>query len=144
VEHVKGASKSFKKQLSHIAPSLKYVRESKEIISIYNLMEETEDFYIDRFGKQIRIVIKRNGREFNLNFNKGKLVQILDNIIINSEYWLKQKKRREPKFLPELTIETSEPFIRIFDNGNGIDATVEDQIFQPFITTKPKKEGRGL
>lgn len=144
IEHVKGASKSFKKQLSHLAPSLKYVRENREMISVHNFVEETKEFYLERFGKQIRIKVNMNGRDFKLNFNKGKLIQILDNIIINSEYWLKERKRIEPKFLPELTIEIREPFIVIFDNGYGIDPAVEDRIFQPFITTKPKMVGRGL
>ena len=143
VEHVKGASKSFKKQLSHLAPSLKYVRESKEIIAVSDLMEETKEFYIDRFGKKIKIEVKHSGGDFNLKINKGKLVQILDNIIINSEYWLKQKKQ-EGKFLPVITLEIREPFIQIYDNGSGIDPLVVDRIFQPFVTTKPKKVGRGL
>ncbi|WP_273567500.1 ATP-binding protein [Maribacter halichondriae] len=144
IEHVKGASKSFKKQLSHLAPSLKYVRESREIIAVADLIEETKEFYIDRFDKQIKVVVIHKGTDFNLNINKGKMVQILDNIIINSEYWLLQKKKREPQFLPEITLEIREPVIQVYDNGSGIDPTVEDRIFQPFITTKPKKIGRGL
>ena len=144
VEHVRGASKSFKKQLSHLAPSLKYVRENREIFAISDLLEETKEFYLDRFGKQIKFTTKYKGRDFDLNINRGKLIQILDNIIINAEYWLKQKKKREPKFLPEIILEIYEPFIKIYDNGNGIDPTVEDRIFQPFVTTKPKKVGRGL
>ena len=144
VEHVKAASKSFKKQLSHLAPTLRYVRESREIIAISDLAEETKEFYLDRFGKKIKFTLKHKGADFSLKINKGKVVQILDNIIINAEYWLKEKKKREPKFLPEVTLEIAEPFIRIYDNGDGIDPTVEDRIFQPFVTTKLRQVGRGL
>ena len=144
VEHVRAASKSFKKQLSHLAPSLRYVRESREVITISELVEETKEFYLDRFGKKIKFTVKHKGADFDLNMNKGKIIQILDNIIINAEYWLKEKKKRETKFLPEVTLEISEPFIRIYDNGNGVDPSVEDRIFQPFVTTKPRQVGRGL
>lgn len=144
VEHVRGASKSFKKQLSHLAPSLKYVRETREIIEISELIEETKDYYTDRFGGQIKIAIKHKGADFKLKMNKGKFIQILDNIILNSEYWLKQIKKGRQGFTPEITLEISEPFIKIYDNGTGIDPNVEDRIFQPFVTTKPKKVGRGL
>ena len=34
--------------------------------------------------------------------------------------------------------------IYINDNGYGIPPAVENQIFEPFVTTKPKGEGRGL
>ena len=144
VEHVRAASKSFKKQLSHLAPSLRYVRESRDVIPISELVEETKEFYLDRFGKKIKFSIKHKGTDFELNMNKGKIVQILDNIIINAEYWLKEKKKHKTKFLPEITLEISEPFIRIYDNGNGVDPSVENRIFQPFVTTKPRQVGRGL
>jgi len=41
-------------------------------------------------------------------------------------------------------LKIEKPFVQISDNGLGIDPAVEERIFQPFITTKPKKVGRGL
>ena len=34
--------------------------------------------------------------------------------------------------------------IRVMDNGNGIPASINDKIFQPFFTTKPTGSGTGL
>ena len=34
--------------------------------------------------------------------------------------------------------------VRVTDNGSGMPATVRDQMFLPFFTTKPKGEGTGL
>ncbi len=40
--------------------------------------------------------------------------------------------------------EVSRPFVRIFDDGRGIDPTVEHALFEPFISAKAKGLGRGL
>jgi signal transduction histidine kinase len=34
--------------------------------------------------------------------------------------------------------------IRVRDNGTGIPPEIQDQLFQPFFTTKPTGEGTGL
>jgi C4-dicarboxylate-specific signal transduction histidine kinase len=76
--------------------------------------------------------------------NKGKFTQIIDNIILNSEYWLKESKKLNSKLKPKITIEPDEPVIKIYDNGMGVEPSIENRIFQPFVTGKPKKIGRGL
>ncbi|MCR2558946.1 ATP-binding protein, partial [Salmonella enterica] len=56
----------------------------------------------------------------------------------------KEAQLREAEFEPQLTIAYLSPRLRIWDNAGGIDPAVEDAIFEPFITLKPKDEGRGL
>ena len=63
---------------------------------------------------------------------------------MNSEYWLRDYKRSEKKFSPRIEIELTPPYIRIHDNGLGVDPAYEKRIFQPFVTAKPKDIGRGL
>ncbi|MFN8296644.1 MAG: ATP-binding protein [Chitinophagales bacterium] len=144
IEYVKSTNRSFRKQLSHLAPSLKYVRENKDKISITQFINEITEYYTEKFGNEIEVKESLIGSDFFVKMNKGKLIQIVDNIIINSEYWLKEKKKREPKFKANITLEIREPFIRIYDNGEGIEPNLQDRIFQPFITAKPKSIGRGL
>ncbi|MBX3256367.1 MAG: ATP-binding protein [Chitinophagaceae bacterium] len=144
VEYIRSATKSFRKQLSHLAPSLKYVRESKEKISVKGFLAELKEYYEERFDGEIGFVTSIKGSDFTLKINKGKLTQIFDNIIINSEYWLKEKLKQHPRFKPVVTVEAKEPFIKIYDNGNGIEPAIQDRIFQPFVSGKPKKIGRGL
>lgn len=144
IEHIKGSTKSFRKQLSHLAPSLKYVRESKEIFSIKDVLTELKEYYSEKLGNQIRLVTNIKRIDFLIKMNKGKLIQILDNLVLNSEYWLKERKKSHPRFTPIITIDAQEPFIKIYDNGIGVDPNIQDRIFQPFISGKPKKIGRGL
>ncbi len=84
------------------------------------------------------------GNSFKVKTNQGRLTQVLDNLVLNSEFWLKHSELTQKFDKPIITIEQSEPRILISDNGPGIDPAVEDNLFEPFITLKPKSQGRGL
>jgi signal transduction histidine kinase len=143
VENVKSSIKSFRKQLSHLAPSLKYVRETKEAYSVNTFLEELVSFYKDRFEQNIEVTLDTSS-DFKIVANKGRITQVFDNLLLNSEYWLKEKLKVEKGFKASITIESREPLITIRDNGFGIDPLVENRIFQPFVTGKPRNIGRGL
>ena len=144
VEYVKSAIKSFRKQLSHLAPSLRYVRESKEEFSVNKYFEDVVDYYGEKYKEQISVIVKYSKDDFKIRMSKGKLTQVIDNIILNSEYWLKEKGKGQKNFHPEITIDLTSPFIKIYDNGFGVDPSYENRIFQPFVSAKPKHIGRGL
>jgi C4-dicarboxylate-specific signal transduction histidine kinase len=75
--------------------------------------------------------------------NKGKVVQILDNLVLNSEYWLKESFRSGAA-RGTVTLELKRPYLLVSDSGPGIDPTVEHSLFEPFVSTKGKGRGRGL
>ncbi|MDB5227809.1 MAG: virA [Bacteroidota bacterium] len=143
VEHIKSFLHSIRIQLNHLAPSLKFNRETKQNIQISKFSEELKNYYATRFGESILINIKVNS-DFSIQINRGKLTQILDNIILNAEYWLKQISKTDKKFRPVIDIEVKSPSIFISDNGYGVLPDFENTIFQPFVTSKPIGEGRGL
>jgi len=74
------------------------------------------------------------------------IVQILENLLTNSIYWLGTERMIDPTFQPTLTvtidIEASE--MRVRDNGPGIPPIKADEVFLPFVTSKPPGEGKGL
>lgn len=144
VEYVKSAIQSFRKQLSHLAPSLRYVRESKEEIDLKKYFDEVSSYYQEKYGEAISLEVKYAKGDFKIKMSKGKLTQVVDNIILNSEYWLKDYKKTNKSFTPKITIEVSSPHIKIYDNGIGVEPAYEQRIFQPFVTAKPKDVGRGL
>jgi signal transduction histidine kinase len=77
---------------------------------------------------------------------KGMIVQIMENLISNSVYWLKQQQKLKQNFKPKITItvDARRKEIHFTDNGPGIDIARKDLVFQPFVTTKPPGAGRGL
>ncbi len=76
------------------------------------------------------------------------LSRVILNLLDNACYAAQQKARREPAGQPRLKVSTrwtgTEVEIRVWDNGNGVPATVRDKLFTPFFTTKPTGEGTGL
>lgn len=144
VDFLKSSVISLKTQMKHLDPSLKYNKEKKEKVVMSNFLETEEfAFYADKLRKKgidYRIVVNR---DFGINMNRGRVIQIFDNLINNSIYWLERKQtvKEEGKCI---TVTIDMPWVYFEDNGDGVDKSVEDTLFEPFVTRKPRGEGRGL
>lgn len=146
IEYVHSAVAALRKQMSFLSPALRYVREHKHEIEITGFLKELTEFYGDRLAKnEIAIDVRATTEEpFVIRMNKGKLTQIIDNFVLNSEYWLKEDIAQKRLASGTIVFEVSRPFVRIFDDGRGIDPSVEPALFEPFISAKAKGQGRGL
>lgn len=143
--YINTAINGLKVQLKHIDPTLRYTKEQKEEIALVKFFELEEIPYFQNSFEAYDI--KHNiisETDFSIKMNKGRLIQIIDNIINNSLYWIKDRKFQEPSYIPIITIVIEKPWIYIFDNGYGVASSVEDSLFEPFVTTKPRGKGRGL
>ncbi|MBI5725850.1 MAG: HAMP domain-containing histidine kinase [Planctomycetes bacterium] len=147
IEHVHSAVMALRKQMSFLSPALRYVRERREDIDLPAFLEELrKEFYQERLTKS-RItlaIVSKNDARFMVRMNRGKLVQVVDNLMLNSEYWLREDLAQKRIADGDVTLEVDRPFLRIWDNGRGIDPTVEHALFQPFVSAKARGQGRGL
>lgn len=145
-EHVRSQSNALQQQANHIAPALRYVRERRSELNVPTVVEEVVKYHAPRLRERRRIALKfrREGTaSFVVVMNQGKLTQVLDNLILNAEYWVAEQLRHGEDTDGAINIEVERPFIRVADSGPGVDTAVEDLLFEhPFITTK--KDGRGL
>ena len=136
---IKSIATAIQSQIKHLDSSMKYQREQSDIFSVAEAIKNEElDYYNSKFEQHniqssIEIV-----KDFDIQMNKGKFIQIFDNLINNSIYWLQDINS------PLIKITIDKPWIYFEDNGLGIDPTVETTLFEPFVTRKPRTKGRGL
>ncbi|TYB30913.1 MAG: PAS domain S-box protein [Candidatus Mcinerneyibacterium aminivorans] len=76
--------------------------------------------------------------------DKGKIQQVILNMIKNSAQAMAQKNHNRNKIILRISSEDNFAKIEIEDNGIGIDEKIENRIFEPFFSTKTVGEGTGL
>lgn len=88
------------------------------------------------------IAYKIQGKSFNVRLVEDSFKIIIENLVINSSYWLDKMQIKDPRITFSLDAELGK--LTIFDNGLGIDKSVENHLFQEFVTNKPDNDGRGM
>src|SRR3546814_12942124 len=98
----------------------------------------------ERHGIQLRL--SRPDSPMPVKAVKGMVIQILENLVSNSAYWLKQQERFEPGFMPELRVQldADEKTLTIEDNGPGVPEDRAERVLAPFLTTKHFGQGREI
>jgi len=83
---------------------------------------------------------------FQVKAVRGMVVQILENLIANAVYWLNLQAEYQTGFKPEIwiSIDPETKALTVEDNGPGVEPGRSELIFQPFISSKPPGQGRGL
>lgn len=144
IDFIKMTVASLKSQMKHLDSSMKYTREKKETFKIGEMLIEEEIAYYqnkpNRSHIDFRCIVEN---DFAVTMNKGKFIQVMDNLINNSIYWL-NAYQNIISGKPTISIRVDNPWVYVEDNGLGVDPTIEEGLFEPFATRKPKGEGRGL
>ena len=139
--------KSISKRLRILDPLSVTGRQRKERFNLDDLVREILDAHEAQFERHgIEVQIAYPDRPIEITAVKGMVVQVLENLISNSVYWLDIEEQRKIKFKPRLTIgvESNPPRVRLSDNGPGISAEYRDRIFDLFFSMKDRSRRRGL
>ncbi|HEV8699218.1 MAG TPA: ATP-binding protein [Candidatus Limnocylindrales bacterium] len=75
-----------------------------------------------------------------VRMSRGVLLQVFDNLITNSLYWLHESRTPRPSI--RTVVDGIDNEVSVTDNGPGIDPRVGDLVFEPFMSTR--RGGRGL
>jgi C4-dicarboxylate-specific signal transduction histidine kinase len=130
--------------LTLLDPMLRAARETRQTFSIAQFVREFVDLRkerLERFGIASPIEVIRDA---NITFNRGRLLQVFDNLFRNSEYWLRQFSSEHPKAELAVTLQIDGTLVLVSDTGPGIKPALERTLFELFVTDKPRGEGNGL
>lgn len=147
LESLRASMTSISKRLRILDPLSVTGRQRKERFNLDDLLNEILEAHEAQFVRhQVELNVLLPDRSVQLSAVKGMVVQVLENLISNSIYWMDVEKQRKMSFKPELTIsvEDNPPRIRFSDNGPGISKQYKDRIFDLFFSLKDKSRRRGL
>jgi signal transduction histidine kinase len=120
-------------------------RQRKALHDIGSLVKLMKEFYqskLDRHQITMNVHFKPKA-SFTRRVEKGQVLQILDNLLSNSVYWLSRRLERDEAPTIQISVATGSGAIEFVDNGPGIPVSVGEKVFDPFYSTKPE-DGRGL
>ncbi len=143
-EHVRSSASELTRQVSRLNPALRFRRERKSRRWVSDLLRDAAEYFTPKWegdGVRFRIEILE---DFEVQVNPGKFSQIIDNLALNSYYWIAREQSASPGREHEVAVVVSAPVIQVSDTGPGISETVDDSLFEAFVTAKPAGEGRGL
>ncbi|GAA3587377.1 hypothetical protein GCM10022198_08690 [Klugiella xanthotipulae] len=143
-EHVRASAAELVRQVSRLNPALRFRRDTKSTHRVSALVASAIDYHGPRLAqKNIEITLMEE-RDFAIRINEGKFMQMIDNLIRNSEYWVDRDIKQKSLSKGEIVITVDLPRVRVRDNGPGVQPVIEDSLFDAFVTMKPSAEGRGL
>lgn len=154
-EHVLSALRSLRQEMKTIHKRLRVLdplsvsaRQRKETFDLAALVRDSIEGRkpeLERQGIEPEIDFVR-GRQMPVTGIRGMFVQIVENILSNSLYWLERRKKEQSSFVPTINITFDPPRgeVRFADNGPGISPQLKDDIFKAFFSTKGKNRRQGL
>ena len=144
IGEVGSAATALVKQAAHLNPSLRYKREQKEDFLVGGFCRDNSEFHGNRYQRRDLEVVCAIKDEFKVRMNRGRLTQVLDNLLINSMHWLGEGLRLGRTGSGYVTITVSAPHILVEDDGPGVSPSVEGSLFDPFVSTREGGRGLGL
>lgn len=96
--------------------------------------------YIDAYKISVEFP---DGDDFVVDISEASMSQVLDNVIDNACYWVKQNSMTNDRKIC-LDVNANARTVVISDSGMPIAPNVRKTLFDKFVTTKPSGRGLGL
>ncbi len=112
----------------------------KNDLSLNDVVESVYDLFSEQ--PEARLNLNMSPVNFLINADKGHLIRVLNNLIINAIQAIPEG--REGVIDISLREEDKYAIVQISDNGGGIPPHIQERVFEPNFTTKSSGSGLGL
>jgi signal transduction histidine kinase len=134
------------KSISHL---LRFAREEEtQIASVVmeDVLESALETFRDRSARGGIKIIRKYDSDGRLEGDAEQLRRVLINLVGNAIDALEEARIGGPEVRVSMgeNLAGSEVWVRVTDNGRGIEDDVRDQIFDPFYTSREEGTGLGL
>lgn len=147
LETLRAEMKSVSKRLRILDQLSVSGRQRSEVFDLNELLTDLKEGHAGQLKRhRVTISISAPKGPLRIRTVKGMIVQILENLLSNSIYWMDIRAARESRFTPTIDIQISmnPPTLYFSDNGRGVSPEHREQIFRPFWSLKEKSKRRGL
>jgi signal transduction histidine kinase len=147
LETLRAEMKSVSKRLRVLDPLSISGRQRSEVFNLVELLRDLQEGHAAQFARHgVRLELNVPQQPVRIRAVKGMVVQIFENLISNSVYWMDLRHKRESRYAPTITVTVEgDPLSVTFsDNGRGIAPENSEKIFRPFWSQKEKTKRRGL
>ena len=93
--------------------------------------------------KKIKVITELNSHTTFVSY-ANELKQVILNLIKNAEDILVEKEIKDPKIIIKTYEKENSYILEVKDNAGGIPKDIMPRIFDPYFSTKTKKDGTGL
>jgi signal transduction histidine kinase len=117
----------------------------KDLVKLESVVNDTYTLIKNNFDSiGIKVIINSSNSLRNISLYKNDLIQVVLNILNNAKDALISNNTSSPQITINFSQIDSFQIIEIEDNSGGINLDIIDKIFNPYFSTKEKKNGTGL
>ncbi len=148
-QSLKRSLQSVEKRLKILDPLSVSGRQRRRNLDLRRIVETvvaSHEAQFDRHNIDVK-VLPSKAASVPLFAVEGRIIQILENLISNSVYWLRMQKELKPSAESHIQIRLFEKPIagfRFSDSGPGIPFERRERVFEPFYSTKEERARQGL
>ena len=117
----------------------------KDLIKLEQIVNDTYSLIQNSFDLiGIKVIINPSESLENIYLYKNDLIQVILNILNNAKDALVLNNISNPQITIKFSQIDAFQIIEIEDNAAGIDLNIIEKIFNPYFSSKEKKNGTGL